>query len=87
MRRLAFGNPTVSTLNQPPALQFIFKALKEIEHASSEDYASDAADSFEITNYTETRTLDAATATATDVANVLATFLFDLKKRGSKRRS
>lgn len=33
-------------------------------------------------NYTPTRTLDASTATATDVANVLCTLLADLKAAG-----
>jgi hypothetical protein len=68
-------------------MRFVLGALRAIEVASTEDYAADAADGFDVTNYTETRTLDASTATATDVANVLATFLFDLKKRGSKRKS
>lgn len=87
MRKIFLGNPPEGTLQQSPSLRFVFNALREIEQAADEDYAADAADGFTVTNYTETRTLNAATATATDVANVLATFLFDLKKRGSKRRS
>lgn len=33
-------------------------------------------------NYTETRTLDASTATTSDLANVLCTLLADLKQAG-----
>lgn len=85
MRRVSFGNPPVHTLQAEPGLRFVFEALREIEKASVEADPGEIADAFTIENYTETRTLDAATATAGDVANVLCTLIFDLQNRGTKR--
>ena len=59
-------------------------ALRQIEHASQED-ATIIADAFTVSNFTVTRTLDAGTATATQIANFLATFIDDLQKRGTNR--
>lgn len=66
--------------------QWVQWALSEIERASYEGIDT-AADAYTVTNFTETRELDASTATTQDIANVLCTFLSDLKKRGAKRRS
>lgn len=59
-------------------------AFQEIERASQED-ALVYADAMEVTGFTETRTLDMATASATDIGNFLATFVSDCKKRGQNR--
>lgn len=85
MRRISFGNPPVSVLQAEPAMRFVLESLREIEKASLVGDAGEAADGFTLANFTELRTLDVGTATLTDVANVLATFLSDLKKRGQKR--
>ena len=61
------------------------ECLSEVERASQDDVAALAND-FTIENHTATRALDAATATALDVANVLCTLLEDMQKRGMKRR-
>ena len=52
--------------------------------AASQDGTDTIADSFEITNppAVPVRTLDPSTATARDVANVVSTFLSDLRQRG-----
>lgn len=64
--------------------QWVSACFDEIQNASIEEIASIASD-FTITGYTETRTLDASTATATDVANVLCTLILDLKRHGQHR--
>lgn len=78
-------------LGAPPArddaqafVRWVKDCLAEIERASNE-VTEAVADDYTISNYTETRTLNAGTATATDVANVLCTFILDLQKRGTKR--
>lgn len=58
---------------------------KKIEVASRDNDPQKIAQDFSITNYTETRSLNAGTATATDVANVLCTLIRDLQNGGSKR--
>lgn len=42
---------------------------------------------YTVSNYTETRTLNAGTATATDVANFVATFVQDLIDAGLIRKA
>lgn len=84
MRRVTLPRP-------PPALigtaegKFVLGALQEIARASVESDPALIASDFTLENYTETRTLDAATATATDIANVLCTLISDLAKGGSKK--
>jgi hypothetical protein len=85
MRRVSFGSPPINILRAEPADRFVLEALREIEKASAEADVGQVADAFTLSNFTATRTLDAATATASDVANVLATFISDLQKRGTKR--
>jgi hypothetical protein len=85
MRRVSFGNPPSNILLANPDMRFVFEALREIEKASLEGDAGQVADAYTVTNFTETRTLDAGTATASDVADVLATLISDLQKRGTKR--
>lgn len=83
MRPVSLGRPNVS--NDPETFRrWVLGAFAEIERASNED-AFVVADDFTVTGHTATRTLDAATATATDVANVLCTFIEDLQNRGMKR--
>jgi hypothetical protein len=85
MRRVSFGNPPSNILQAKPDMRFVLEALREIEKASAEADAGQVADAFTLSNYTETRTLNAGAATLGDVANVLATFISDLQKRGTKR--
>ena len=63
---------------------YLDRVLTEIADASLID-ALKIADEYTVTNFTATRALDAGTATATQVANVLATFIDDLQRRGSNR--
>jgi hypothetical protein len=85
MRRVAFGNPPIAILQAKPEIRFVLEALREIEKASAEADAGQVADAFTLSNFTETRTFDAGAATLADVRNVVATFIFDLQKRGTKR--
>lgn len=64
---------------------WIMEALREIERASAEENYS-VTDAFTVLNLGDpVRTLDVATATATDVAKVLGTLLQDMKRRGATR--
>ena len=63
---------------------YMRRVLTQISDASYED-ALLIADGFSVTNFTESRSLNASTATVTQLANFVATFITDLKKRGSKR--
>lgn len=63
----------------------MLSALQEIARASYENDPAVIASDFTVTNYTETRTLDAGTATTTDIANVLCTLISDLTKGGAKK--
>lgn len=84
MRRVNFGMPPAN-IKVSPELQWVLQSLKEVELASFENDPAVIASGFEISNYTETRTLDVATATTTDIANVLATLLLDLRRGGAKK--
>lgn len=66
------------------ALQWVLDALREIENASQDDLA-DVFAGYTVTNFTETRTLDATAATLIDVKNVFCTLIDDLKNRGTRR--
>jgi hypothetical protein len=82
MRPLILGGPIS---DDPKAFQdWVKQAMAEIE-SSSNDGVETVFDGFTINTYTVTRTLSPATATATDVANVLATLISDIKARGAKR--
>lgn len=83
MRPVSLGRPAVG--NNPELFRrWLLESLAEIERASQEDLAIIAKD-FSVSGHTPTRTLDAGTATTTDIANVLCTFIADLQKRGMKR--
>lgn len=64
---------------------WVERALAEIERASQEERFIDIADAYTVENFTPTRTLDAATATAGDIADFLATLITDLKLGQVKR--
>lgn len=80
MKRLAFGSPLPKQ-----ELKWMMDSLREIERASIEDIETVVGELDVTGTVTETRTLDVDTATATDIANFLATFISDVKKRGQKR--
>ena len=63
----------------------MLNALKEIVLASIESDPAVIASNFTVENYTETRSLNAGTATTTDIANVLATLISDLARGGAKK--
>jgi hypothetical protein len=84
MRRVTLPTPPPS-LSSTGEGQFLLNALREIETAS---YVSDPAviaSGFVITGHTETRSLNVATATTADIANVLATLILDLARGGAKK--
>jgi hypothetical protein len=84
MRRVVFGAPPMSMFSTLEG-KYIVGAFRELEAASYEDNTSEIADAFTLGTFTETFTLDPATATATDVANVLATLLKKMQARGVKK--
>lgn len=83
MRQVFFGHPSNSFDNEQ-FKKWVAESLYEIELASQDDIALMFKD-FTVTNFTDTRTLDASTATASDVAKVLCTLIYDIQKRGMKR--
>ena len=83
MRPVSLGQPAVSK-DDRLFKDWVLQCMAEIERASYDDLVAVAND-FTVSNYTETRTLDAATATLADVTDVLCTFIQDLQNRGMKR--
>ncbi|MFT3987177.1 hypothetical protein [Aestuariivirga sp.] len=82
MRPVSLGQPP---LNDKAAMnRWMLAALQEIERSSHDDIPQ-MFSGYAVTNYTETRTLDAGSATTADIANVLCTLITDLKARGPKR--
>jgi hypothetical protein len=77
MRPVTVGAPRTATSN--PFDKFVLAAFREIEQASHAERFIDVVSGYTVTNYTKTRTLDASTATAGDIANFLATLIADLK--------
>lgn len=84
MRRVSLGIA-------PPGLagtaegRFMLGAVRQLALATFENDPAAIASDFTIENYTETRSLDVATATSTDIANVLATLIRDLQRGGAKK--
>lgn len=69
-------------------LRWARQALTEFERASFAFEIGEIADNYTITGtLTETRNLDVSSPTAQNIADVLGTFLLDLKRRGSKVQS
>jgi hypothetical protein len=82
MRRLSFGDPLPGSGSFE---RFVMEALREIERATVDDIEAVVSE-FKVTgDYTESRTLDAESATLGDVRDFLATFVNDIKNRGQKR--
>jgi hypothetical protein len=81
MRRVYFGQPPVDDRR---FRQWLLQSLREIQEASESDTAEVARD-FTVSNFTETRSLDAGAATLADLKNVVATLIYDMQRRGSKR--
>lgn len=82
MRPVSLGRP--NTQDPDAFRRWALAAFAEIERASVDD-SFVVADDFTVSNHTPTRTLNAATATTSDIANVLCTLLEDLQNRGMKR--
>jgi glycosyltransferase A (GT-A) superfamily protein (DUF2064 family) len=79
MRRIDL--PTIKPANLSVE-EWIGEAFAQINQASAEDTADAAAEAFvfDDADVTETTTFDPSTATATDVRNVLSTFLMYLRR-------
>lgn len=65
-------------------VDWLMNVIDRIEAASQEDTGA-IADPYSVTNTTPLRTINAQTATLAQVAEVVATFLSDMKKRGMNR--
>lgn len=83
MRPLTLGDPPARG-SQEDTFNFVFNCLKEIENSSYEDVTI-IADALTVTNVTPSRTLDPTTATLPQLAQFVATFVQDIKRRGSGR--
>jgi len=84
MRPVSLPNPPPITASADAKIDWCIRAIQEIARSSRVADPNKVADEFTVANATATRSLDAATASASDVAAVLATFIGDLKQRGSK---
>jgi hypothetical protein len=81
MRPVAFG-PLPFNAGTEQKIDWIVRALQEVELASNEDPIA-VADSYGTdTSFTITRQLNVTAPTASNIAAVLASFLADLRKRG-----
>lgn len=85
MRPMAFSPPPMRQ-QMGTFEQWVIKSFQEVSAASHEQVTEEIADSFTLSNVTETRTLDPTTATVADVANVLGTFLQDMQRRAVKEK-
>lgn len=82
MKSVSFRRPLAGS--QRSFEDYVMNCLKEIESASLED-AIYVADDMTVSNFTTSRTLNAGTATTTQLANFVATFIDDLQRRGKNR--
>ncbi len=85
MRPVYLGRP----VNNSPEMErkWFRDALREIETASQETVETTVADAFSATNVTATRSMDTDVVTLPQLADYVATFINDLKARGTKRSS
>lgn len=80
MRKLTFGSPL-----KPDDIAWAIRSLQQIERASREDIET-VFDGLTISGtYTDTRTLNASTATLPDLIAFVATMVSDIKKRGERK--
>jgi hypothetical protein len=86
MRPVQNLNPPNPNDPQQKINAWIIMMIGRICDASQEDSGT-YADPYTVINTTPLRALDAQTATTEQVAEVLATFLDDTKRRGMNRRA
>jgi len=86
VRKTTVGQQPANQGNLTPLQKWTVDAIVELSRASHEQITEEIADAYQLGTFTETRTLNPATATVADVANVLATILNDMKKRGVNRK-
>ena len=81
MRQVSLGPlPPGATIEQ--TLEWLVRAVREFENASTEDPIA-VADSYSANaTFTTTRQLNVTSPTAANIAAVLASFFADLRKRG-----
>lgn len=84
MRAVALQGMPSPQMGDDAFRSYVANALNALADASIDEIAVMAKD-YTITNYVVTRSLDASTATASDIANFLCTFILDMQKGGSKR--
>lgn len=65
-------------------LDWCIRAIQQIAAASQTADPNQAADSYTITNLTVSRSFNADTVTTAQLADIVGTFLQDLKRRGVK---
>ena len=83
MRQVSLG-PLPPGAGTEQTLDWLVRAVREFENASTEDPIA-VADSYSANStFTTTRQLNVTSPTASNIAAVLASFLADLRKRGVK---
>lgn len=85
MRKLYFTAPPANATNEQKIDALIEFAIS-VYQSSHEIEPFEVADNFSVTNLTETRTYDADATSTAELADVLGTFILDMKNRGAKRK-
>lgn len=85
MRPVSLAGRPAPNASTEAKVDWCLKMIEAIALASQVENPNVAADQFALSNVTASRTLDADTATTAQIADVLGTFLQDLKRRGAKR--
>lgn len=84
MRPANIGTPPFGGTDSQK-LDWCIKAIQELSLCSKVENPNHVADAYTPSNVTNTRSFDADSTTLAEVADVLGTFIQDLKNRGTKR--
>ena len=74
-------------MDEKAQLRWCIDAIQTLARASKDSNPNVYADGYTITNVTERRTIDCDTITTAELADAVATFLQDHKRRGAKGES
>lgn len=88
MKQLTLGQPKL--LSEKEKVEWLLKAVAQIELYSRMEDANKVADAYVIEEFDAMtdprRTFNPATVSLEQLAEVIATFIFDMKRRGVKRK-
>lgn len=85
MRPVPNPQPPQMNASTDMKLKWCIEQIQAIIRASHQNDPNVAADGFDVENLTTVRSFDADSTSTAELADVIGTFLTDLKNRGSKR--